>query len=58
MRYSEDRDPEFCKIEPFLRKGSVDSVSEPIPNRANVKTDTKIELGEEEYNKNLLFNRA
>jgi hypothetical protein len=38
--------------------GSVDSVSKPIPNRANVKTDTKTAQGEEEYNKNTLFNKA
>jgi hypothetical protein len=38
--------------------GSVVSVSKPIPNRANGKTDTKTELGEEEYNKNKLFNTA
>jgi hypothetical protein len=38
--------------------GSVDSVSKPIPNRTNGKTDTKTEQGEEEYNKNTLFNTA
>jgi hypothetical protein len=33
-------------------------VSKPIPNRTNGKTDTKTEQGEEEYNKNTLFNTA
>jgi hypothetical protein len=33
-------------------------VSEPIPNRANGKTDTQNRSGMEEDNKNTLFNTA
>ena len=35
---------------------SVISVSKPILNRANSKTDTKTEKGERKYNKNTIFN--